>query len=54
VPAARADDQDLRGSDETGAVTVSGRYDVTSAASLADACGPHRYAEVLIFDGLSS
>lgn len=32
---------------------ASGRYDVASAASLADACGPHRYAEVLIFDGLS-
>ena len=33
---------------------ASGRYDVASATALADACGPHRYAEVLIFDGLCS
>jgi len=32
---------------------ASGWRDVASAKSMADVCLPHRYAEVLVFDGLS-
>jgi hypothetical protein len=32
---------------------ANGRRDTASAQNLADACFPHRYAEVLMFNGLS-
>lgn len=31
----------------------SSRWDIAGAATLADACGPHRYAEALVFGGVS-
>lgn len=33
---------------------ASGKWNLVSAADLADACGPHRYAEVLVFGGVTT